>query len=97
MRRRAAATKSTPKVVAKATPPAPVWGHWAGNGANKALRLIAYSPLGLTSDAEALAQSILQSRNGRGEWGNTFTNAWTLTGLAAYERSLKKTAEAVLA
>ena len=80
-----------------APPPAPVWAHWAGNGANKALRLIAYTHLGLTQDAEALAQSILLSRNGRGEWGNTFTNAWTLTGLAAYERSLKKSAEPLLA
>ena len=67
--------------------------HWAGNGSNKALRLIAYTHLGLTEDAEQLAQSILQARNGRGEWGNTYTNAWTLTALSAYERSLKKTAE----
>ncbi len=94
---KAKSKKSTTKSVAKATTPAPVWGHWAGNGANKALRLLAYTHLGLTTDAEALAQSILQSRNGRGEWGNTFANAWTLTGLAAYERSLKKTAEPVLA
>jgi uncharacterized protein YfaS (alpha-2-macroglobulin family) len=61
------------------------------------MRLIAYTHLGLTSDAEMLAQSILQSRNGRGEWGNTYANAWTLTALAAYERSLKKSAEPVLA
>jgi alpha-2-macroglobulin len=86
---------------AKATPaPAPhpvVWSHWAGNGANKALRLICYTHLGLTEDAEHLAVSILQSRNGRGEWGNTFTNAWTLTALAAYERSLKKAGEPLAA
>lgn len=90
------------KTEAKAKPatpaPAPVvWSHWAGNGANKALRLIAYTHLGLTEDAEQLAVSILQSRNGRGEWGNTFTNAWTLTALAAYERSLKKTGEPLAA
>jgi alpha-2-macroglobulin len=90
--------KSVAKAPTKPTPPpAPVWGHWAGNGANKAMRLIAYTHLGLTSDAEVLAQSILQSRNGRGEWGNTYANAWTLTALAAYERSLKKSAEPVLA
>jgi uncharacterized protein YfaS (alpha-2-macroglobulin family) len=74
-----------------------IWSHWAGNGANKALRLIAYTHLGLTEDAEKLAVSILQSRNGRGEWGNTFTNAWTLTALSAYERSLKKTGEPLTA
>lgn len=89
-----AKAKSKSKSKAKAAPadvsPPVVWSHWAGNGANQALRLIVYTHLGLTADAEALAVSILQSRNGRGEWGNTFTNAWTLTALAAYERSLKK-------
>ncbi len=103
-------TESKSKVVAKAksktetkakpaTPaPAPVvWSHWAGNGANKALRLICYTHLGITGDAEKLALSILQSRNGRGEWGNTFTNAWTLTALSAYERSLKKVGEPLAA
>ena len=45
--------------------------------------------MGLNEDADALATKILQARNGRGEWGNTFTNAWTLNALAAYERSLK--------
>ena len=93
--------KSKTETKAKATPaPAPhpvVWSHWAGNGANKALRLICYTHLGLTEDAEHLAVSILQSRNGRGEWGNTFTNAWTLTALAAYERSLKKAGEPLTA
>lgn len=88
---------SKPAAKAKPTPPAPVWSHWAGNGANKGLRLIAYTHLGLTQSAEELAKSILQSRNGRGEWGNTFANAWTLTGLAAYERSLKKSAEPLVA
>ena len=85
--------ESKPKQAAPAPPRPVVWSHWAGNGANKALRLICYTHLGLTEDAEHLAVSILQSRNGRGEWGNTFTNAWTLTALAAYERSLKKTGE----
>ncbi|MEZ5387977.1 MAG: alpha-2-macroglobulin family protein [Prosthecobacter sp.] len=91
--------KDKGKTKPKANPaPAPViWSHWAGSGANKALRLICYTHLGLTTDAEDLAVSILQSRNGRGEWGNTFTNAWTLTALAAYERSLKKSGEPLLA
>jgi uncharacterized protein YfaS (alpha-2-macroglobulin family) len=92
--------KAKTETKAKATPPAPrpvVWSYWAGNGANKALRLICYTHLGLTEDAEHLAVSILQSRNGRGEWGNTFTNAWTLTALAAYERSLKKAGEPLAA
>jgi hypothetical protein len=77
-----AKSKSKTDTKAKTTTPAPapvIWSHWAGNGANKALRLICYTHLGLTTDAEKLAVSILQSRNGRGEWGNTFTNAWTLT------------------
>jgi len=96
-----AAAKSKTETKAKAIPaPAPrpvVWSHWAGNGANKALRLICYTHLGLTEEAENLAVSIQQSRNGRGEWGNTFTNAWTLTALAAYERSLKKVGEPLAA
>jgi uncharacterized protein YfaS (alpha-2-macroglobulin family) len=90
-----AAAKDAPK--ASPPPPQPAWSHWAGNGPNKAMRLLAYTHLGLMSDAEALAQSILKARNGRGEWGNTYTNAWTLTALAAYERSLKKSAEPILA
>ncbi|HYF34432.1 MAG TPA: alpha-2-macroglobulin family protein, partial [Prosthecobacter sp.] len=81
------------KARTNAPPPPPVWSHWAGNGPNRALRLIVYTHLGLTTDAEALAQTILQSRNGRGEWGNTYANAWTLTALAAYERSLKQAGE----
>ncbi|MBE2285937.1 MAG: hypothetical protein IAE77_20945 [Prosthecobacter sp.] len=95
-----AKSKAKTETKAKTTTPAPapvVWSHWAGNGANKALRLICYTHLGLTEDAEKLAVSILQTRNGRGEWGNTFTNAWTLTALAAYERSLKKTGEPLTA
>ncbi len=73
------------------------WSHWAGDGPNNAMRLIAYTHLGLTKEAEMLAQEILQTRNHRGEWGNTYANAWTLTALAAYERSLKKTADPLLA
>lgn len=98
-KKKAAATASTTKkkIVTPAVRPAPVWSHWAGNKVNKALRLIVYTHLGLTSDAETLATSILQSRNGRGEWGNTFTNAWTLTALTAYERSLKNTAQPLMA
>jgi len=95
-----AKAKSKTDTKAKTTTPAPapvIWSHWAGNGANKALRLICYTHLGLTTDAENLAVSILQSRNGRGEWGNTFTNAWTLTALSAYERSLKKAGEPLAA
>lgn len=95
-----AKSKSKTETKAKPTAPAPrpvVWSHWAGNGANKALRLICYTHLGLTEDAENLAVSLLQSRNSRGEWGNTFTNAWTLTALAAYERSLKKVGEPLTA
>lgn len=94
---KAKAKKATKPAAKPAPPPAPAWSHWAGNGPNRALRLIVYTHLGLTSDAEELAKTILQSRNGRGHWGNTFSNGWTLTALAAYERSLKKTAEPVLA
>lgn len=82
-------SKSTKKPLFQRQP-APVWSHWAGNGSNKAIRLIAYTHLGLTEEAESLAVSLLQGRTGRGEWGNTYTNAWVLTALAAYERSLKK-------
>ncbi|SKA80236.1 Uncharacterized conserved protein YfaS, alpha-2-macroglobulin family [Prosthecobacter debontii] len=88
--------KKTKKILPTKTS-APTWSHWAGNKVNQALRLIVYTHLGLKQDAETLAQNILQSRNGRGEWGNTFTNAWTLTALAAYERSLKLSAEPLMA
>lgn len=90
----ASTTKAKAKAVARPAPapaPAPQWTPWWGNQMNKALRLIAYTHLGLKSDADALVISILQARNGRGEWGNTITNSWTLTALSAYERSLKVT------
>ncbi|MFM7604070.1 MAG: alpha-2-macroglobulin family protein, partial [Prosthecobacter sp.] len=73
-----------------------LWDHWTGSGVNKALRLICYTHLGLTEDAEKLAVSLLQSRNGKGDWGNTYANAWTLTALTAYERSLKKSGNSLL-
>jgi uncharacterized protein YfaS (alpha-2-macroglobulin family) len=33
---------------------------------------------------------MLLQRNGRGDWGNTFANAWNLTAMVAYERSLRR-------
>jgi len=92
--------KKNAKPSAKPSTPAPppvIWGHWAGSGVNKALRLICYTHLGITEDAEKLAVNILQSRNGKGDWGNTFANAWTLTALTAYERSLKSSSEPLMA
>ena len=73
----------------------PSWNYWAGNSVNKALRLICYVHMGLTNDANDLAEQIMRSRNGRGEWGNTFTNAWMLTALTAYDRSQKKAAQPI--
>jgi uncharacterized protein YfaS (alpha-2-macroglobulin family) len=63
--------------------------HWAGRGANDALRLLAATHMGLTAEAAALAERIWAARNGKGEWGNTYANAWTLTALSSYERSRK--------
>lgn len=74
-----------------------IWDHWAGSGVNQALRLICYTHLGLSEEAEKLAVSLLQSRNDRGDWGNTYANAWTLTALTAYERSLKASGNPLLA
>ncbi|MCB1224357.1 MAG: hypothetical protein KDK99_00980 [Verrucomicrobiales bacterium] len=74
------------------TPPEAAAGsrfsHWAGNNVNDALRLIACAHLGLKVSADRLTTRILSHRNGRGEWGNTYVNAWTLLALAAHERSL---------
>ncbi len=86
---------------ATATPEPAGPAHWAGHGPNKALRLLACTHMGLTQAADALASEIWNARTLNGEWGNTYSNAWTLTALAAYDRS-KKTArgeafEAVLA
>jgi uncharacterized protein YfaS (alpha-2-macroglobulin family) len=69
--------------------PASVSGsrHWAGDGPNRALRLLAYTHMGLVQPAEAIANELWNARNLNGEWGNTYSNAWTLTALAAYERS----------
>ena len=69
------------------------FGSWAGTAANDAMRLIAYVHLGLSEDADDLAERMLQRRNGRGDWGNTFANAWSLTAMVAYERSLRREGE----
>ena len=69
--------------------------HWAGDGPNKALRLLAYTHMGLNAAADALANEIWAARNLNGEWGNTYANAWTLTALAAYERSRKATGQPI--
>lgn len=76
------------------------FGSWAGTAANDAMRLICYVHLGLSEDADDVAARMLQRRNGRGDWGNTFANAWSLTAMVAYERSLRregKPVEAMLA
>lgn len=61
--------------------------HWAGDGPNKALRLLAYTHMGLVKLADTIANELWSARNANGEWGNTYSNAWTLTALVAYERS----------
>lgn len=72
------------------TPTAPGgFVDWFGDRVNTALKLIAFTHLGLKEEADAAVDKILASRNRNGEWGNTFTNAWTLQAMVAYERSLK--------
>jgi len=73
--------------------PAAAFDHWAGSGVNDALRLLAYTHMGLNADAAALSQRLWAARNATGEWGNTYANAWTLTALTAYERSRKATGQ----
>lgn len=66
-----------------------VYNPWMGTRVNNALRLIAHTHLGETAAADADVVALLQSRNGTGDWGNTFTNAWAITALAAHQRSQK--------
>jgi len=93
-----AKTESSKKGTAKkavkkpSPPPAPRWAHWSGNRVDLALKLLVYVDQGMKAEAQAAMQALLQQRNARGEWGNTFTNAWTLYAMSAYERSLKNTA-----
>jgi uncharacterized protein YfaS (alpha-2-macroglobulin family) len=61
--------------------------YWSGDRVDSALRLLALTHMGSVTEAAALADQIWAQRSARGEWGNTFTNAWTLTALAAWERS----------
>lgn len=87
-------------LMGEAAAPAGGSRHWAGDAPNRALRLLACTHMGLTQAADTLANEIWAARNLNGEWGNTYANAWTLTALAAYERSRKasgKPIEAVLA
>ena len=62
---------------------------WMGTKVNTALRLIAHTHMGETAAADADAVALLQLRNSTGDWGNTFTNAWAITALAAHQRSIK--------
>lgn len=66
-------------------PVTPQAWSWLGNSVTPALRLLVFTHLGLRQEAEAQAQRLLDLRNERGEWGNTFANAWALTALAACE------------
>ena len=86
--------KGAKKAVARPRPTSE-WTYWAGNQVNKALRLICYVHMGLTADANEVAEQIMRSRNGRGEWGNTYTNAWMLTALSAYDRSQKSASQPI--
>lgn len=91
---KSASAKRKTKTVAKVAPRStPVWTPWWGSTVNKSLRLLVYAHLGLQPEADELVTQILQSRTGRGEWGNTYTNSWTLLSMAGYERSVKAAAE----
>lgn len=77
-------------------PPTSTWSHFSGSKINNALRLIVCAHLGLNTEAKETAAALLGQRNGRGEWGNTYTNGWTLMALAGFERSQKPSAFAPL-
>jgi uncharacterized protein YfaS (alpha-2-macroglobulin family) len=65
------------------------WNYFTGTKVNNAMRLLAYAHIGEKNAAAPLVDSVMAMRNGNGEWGNTYTNAWMLTALAGYERSMK--------
>lgn len=70
-------------------PSGSTWSHWSGSKVNNAFRLLVCAHLGMTTEAKDTVSTLLGQRNARGEWGNTFTNGWTLTALAGFERSQK--------
>ncbi|MFZ4765618.1 MAG: alpha-2-macroglobulin family protein, partial [Roseimicrobium sp.] len=66
--------------------------YWLGANTAAGLRLIVAAHLGLTKEGDALADELLQRRNGSGHWGTTFSNAWILLGLSTTERPVKNAA-----
>jgi uncharacterized protein YfaS (alpha-2-macroglobulin family) len=56
---------------------------------NDALRLIAFTHMGKSAEAQESLNRLLSTRKPDGAWRNTFTNAWALTALAAHQRSQK--------
>ena len=66
------------------------WGrYWLGTDTASGLRLIVNAHLGLTKEANTLADELLKRRNGFGHWGTTFSNSWILLGLSTNERPVK--------
>ncbi|MGC3992196.1 MAG: alpha-2-macroglobulin family protein [Chthoniobacteraceae bacterium] len=60
--------------------------YWLGNQTADGVRLIVCAELGLTAEGDAIATRLLQTRNGQGHWGTTFSDAWVLLGLSTNER-----------
>ncbi len=89
-------TNAPAKQIAELVQPAKTKGRWEsfwlGPQTVQGLRLIVCAHLGLTTDAEAIANQLMLSRNGSGHWGTTFSNAWILTGLSTNEKPLKDAA-----
>ena len=66
------------------------WEHyWLGGNTAAGLRLIVCAHIGLTKEANAIADELMKRRTGEGHWGTTFSNAWVLLGLSCNERPVK--------
>lgn len=66
--------------------------YWAAPELAHPLRLLVATHLGMKAEAQAAATELLRTRTGRGDWGTTFGNAWSLLALSAAERPAKDAA-----
>jgi alpha-2-macroglobulin len=63
--------------------------YWLGSNTASGLRLIVCAHLGLTAEANKIADELMNRRNAWGHWGTTFSNSWILLGLSTNERVSK--------
>ncbi len=66
-------------------PAASQW-DWLGDASEEAVHVLVYLKLKDAAKTEAAMDHLLRRRSARGDWQNTFNNAWVLLALAEYSK-----------